>query len=128
MTKVQSGTIVLPQSGVGLEYITDALVHYSIPLLTYGLGEKTIDFVAAAPPVPGATNLLVWLEVSSYSATGGFALVGSPIVIVNNPPGSFRYRAIAWTMESRWARLAVQYPIPVAGLPWVVQAAFEART
>jgi len=128
MTKViQTATIVLPQSGVGVETISDAVVRYSIPLLTSGLGEKMISVIAAAPPFGGATNLIAWLEISSWSATAGFAMVGAPIVIVNIPAGTFQYKAIPWTAESRWARLAVQYPIPIAGVPWVVQAAFEAR-
>lgn len=121
----QPATIVLPQSGIWVEIVTDMLLHYSIPILTDGLDEKMINLEAVAPPVPGIPNLVAWVEVSSWSSTAGFAMVGSPIVIVNNPLGDVQIKAIAWTLEAKWARLVVQCPI--VGGAWAAIAAFEAR-
>jgi len=122
--KKQVASVVLPSSGSGIEIITDTLVHYSMPILTDGLKEKMINLEAVAPPVPGLPNLVVWVEVSSWNSTGGFALLGAPIVIVNIPVGDVQMRAIPWTAEAKWARLALQ--IPVAGGAWACLAAFEA--
>jgi len=127
MMKVQYPTIVLPQSGSGLETIQDTVVHYSIGFETFGLDEKQVSIWVFGTPMP-VPNLLGWVEVSSWSSTAHFAMVGAPVVFVNFPLGASQYKALAWTMESRWARVVLQCPTWVLGGAWGVNAIFEART
>lgn len=122
----QAATIVIPQSGSGYEIVQNVAQHVSIPILTSGLNEKMASIIVVGTPV-AVPNLLVWVEISTWSSTAGFAMVGAPVVFVNFPLGAMQYKALAWTAESRWARVVVQCPNWVLGGAWACTVAFEAR-
>ena len=139
----QVSSIILPDLtgrieilGTEVETVADALEHTSMEFPVAYLEHKTIHILATevvAAGVPGVLNC--WVELSPVLTTllgaywgaiggGGGAMPAlSPVVEVGvGVNGRVHNILIPWTMNSPFARLVIQTPVPVATAFWLVQA------
>lgn len=140
---LQVPSIVLPDLtgriqilGTETETISDALEHTSMEFPCAYLKHKTIHILATevvAAGVPGALNCWVELSPVPSTASGAYwAAIGGgggampamvPVVEIGvGVNGRIHSILIPWTINSPWARLVVQTPVPLATALWLVQA------